>query len=397
MKVLNYIGHILCDALSGKVLLLGVVMSGGVLLGGCGESSGTEHGVDSASAGLGCTRCSRQSEAAASSGTDMSVTERFLEKLRGSAASLKRDGDRTDTLIFGLSERKFADAFLEYVIELQGIGSYDKARREIGGLLAACDTSASVGYRRFLYATVQCAEKVLYNPRSPYVDEELYLPFAEHVVNSKYYPEEIKLSYKEELRLASKNRIGTPAADFEFAAAAERRENEVELKATETKHVAVEGAAIYKRRLYDIDSEYTLIYFNDPECSSCKEMTRALLSNKEFLKLLSDACLKVLSLYIGHNMEAWKTHRDEIYMRLVWALDGRGNGRDESKWAADVKQLWIEGYDCEGVFESQSLYVIRAIPSFYLLDSQKRVVLKDASLERVLLYFRTISPDASAK
>lgn len=378
MKVLNYIGHILCDALSGKVLLLGAVMSGGVLLVGCGENASTEHRIDSASAGFGCTRCSRRSEAASSSETDMSVTERFLEKLRGSAASLKIDGDRSDTLIFGLSEREFADAFLEYVIELQGIGSYDKARREIGGLLAACDTSASVGYRRFLYATVQCAEKVLYNPRSPYVDEELYLPFAEYVVNSKYYPEEIKLSYKEELRLASKNRIGTPAADFEFSA-------------------ALEGAAICKRRLYDIDSEYTLIYFNDPECSSCKEMTRSLLSNKEFLKLLSDARLKVLSLYTGHNMEAWETHRDEIYIRLVWALDGRGNGRDESKWAADVKRVWIEGYDSEGVFESQSLYVIRAIPSFYLLDGQKRVVLKDASLERVLSYFRTISPDAPAK
>ena len=267
---------------------------------------------------------------------DVAVTEKFLKGLSENFL-----GD-ADTLICGLSEQEFADAFLQYIIELQGVvyggaaetklPNYELGRRNIGVLLAACDSAAAKGYRRMLYASVQCAEKVLYNPRSPYVDEELYLPFAEHVVESKYYPDEVKLAYKEELKLASKNRISTPAADFQFAT----------LTST--------------GRLYDIQSGYTLIYFNDPECSSCRENSVKLMDSDIIRKLLKEGRLTILSLYTGENLKGLKEH---------------GEG-------------WIEAYDSEGTFQTQNLYAIRAIPSFYLLDSKKRVVLKDAPLERVL-------------
>ena len=45
---------------------------------------------------------------------------------------------------------------------------------------------------------------------------------------------------------------------------------------------------------------------------------------------------------------------------------------------------WITGFDAEGVLNSDTIYYLRAIPSLYLLDADKRVILKDAPLERVL-------------
>ena len=47
---------------------------------------------------------------------------------------------------------------------------------------------------------------------------------------------------------------------------------------------------------------------------------------------------------------------------------------------------WICGYDPDQVIRSDTRYWLRAIPSLYLLDDEKRVVLKDAPPEKVLVY-----------
>ena len=46
---------------------------------------------------------------------------------------------------------------------------------------------------------------------------------------------------------------------------------------------------------------------------------------------------------------------------------------------------WICGYDPDQVLRSDTLYWLRAIPSLYLLDGEKRVILKDATLQQVLV------------
>ena len=46
---------------------------------------------------------------------------------------------------------------------------------------------------------------------------------------------------------------------------------------------------------------------------------------------------------------------------------------------------WIVGWNRSGDI-SRGLYDIRAIPTRYLLDGEKRVLLKDAPLERIIGY-----------
>ena len=51
---------------------------------------------------------------------------------------------------------------------------------------------------------------------------------------------------------------------------------------------------------------------------------------------------------------------------------------------------WINGYDYTFKLRSSGTYDIRAIPSLYLLDSRKRVLMKDAPTETVLSYLDKI-------
>ena len=44
---------------------------------------------------------------------------------------------------------------------------------------------------------------------------------------------------------------------------------------------------------------------------------------------------------------------------------------------------WFSGYDAAGIIRADLLYNVRAIPSLYLLDAEKRIVLKDAPTARV--------------
>ena len=45
---------------------------------------------------------------------------------------------------------------------------------------------------------------------------------------------------------------------------------------------------------------------------------------------------------------------------------------------------WINGYDPDFVIRTDRLYAVRAVPSLYLLDKKKNVLMKDALPEYVL-------------
>ena len=51
---------------------------------------------------------------------------------------------------------------------------------------------------------------------------------------------------------------------------------------------------------------------------------------------------------------------------------------------------WIYAHDPNHILNENELYGLRAIPSLYLLDKEKRVILKDAPVEIVIKYLNTI-------
>ena len=82
----------------------------------------------------------------------------------------------------------------------------------------------------------------------------------------------------------------------------------------------------------------------------------------------------------------------ELHDRLLTLLSSLYAGidypdEDLAAWrdhASQASPLWLCGFDFEGVLKSDTMYYLRAIPSLYLLDAERRVLLKDAPAERVI-------------
>ena len=179
--------------------------------------------------------------------------------------------------------------------------------------------------------------RYLYDPNSPVRSEDLYLPFVERLAKSDLVKDSLKPGFEWDARKCSLNRIGTPATDFSF---------------TDT-HGRV-------RTLYSIKADYVLLIFANPGCKACQEITAEMKASPEISDLISSGRLKVVDVYIDQEIDDWKAH------------------------IADYPADWINGYDHNYAIRTDLLYNVRAIPSIYLLDAAKTVLMKDAPQDRAL-------------
>lgn len=179
------------------------------------------------------------------------------------------------------------------------------------------------------------SDKYLYDPNSPFRNDELYLIFV------GLFKDNPRLSFADNERLKFKygfllkNRVGDKAQNFTIQTS--------------------EGAT----SLYKINADYLLLYFNNPGCHACAEVQSELMASDIISRLVSDGKLKVLSLYPDEDLEEWEKHRN------------------------DQPESWIKGYDSGMEIKKNQIYDLKAIPSLYLLDSQKRVILKDVTAAQI--------------
>ncbi|MBP6064970.1 MAG: thioredoxin family protein, partial [Bacteroides sp.] len=80
----------------------------------------------------------------------------------------------------------------------------------------------------------------------------------------------------------------------------------------------------------------------------------ALKGSPTISKLIAEKKLSVLALYPDEELEEWQKHQNEF------------------------PDQWINGYDKKLTIKTESRYDLRAIPTLYLLDKDKVVLLKDA-------------------
>ncbi|MDR3260774.1 MAG: DUF5106 domain-containing protein [Tannerella sp.] len=179
-------------------------------------------------------------------------------------------------------------------------------------------------------------DKYLYDPNSPYRNEEYYLPVATYVIDDSRSgeAEKIRMKYAREMML--KNRPGETATDFVY-----------------TLPDGKEG------RLHTLKAGYTILMFYNPDCHGCGQIITALKESSLINKLQKGGTLALLLFYPDENRAAWKQH------------------------LADIPASWTNGYDRHTKVKNEELYDLRAIPSLYLLDKDKKVVLKDATFEQL--------------
>ena len=106
--------------------------------------------------------------------------------------------------------------------------------------------------------------------------------------------------------------------------------------------------------LYDLEAEHTLILFSNPECAMCRMLKDLILHSAPIVERITEGRLKMLVLYPDEDLKAWE----------------RGDKAPAG---------WIDARDEHGTIRSEGLYDLRAIPSIYLLDRDKRVLVKDST------------------
>ena len=177
----------------------------------------------------------------------------------------------------------------------------------------------------------------LYDPNSPVRNEDLYFYFVDRLGRSDLIDNGYRMGYEWDARMCSLNRVGTKAADFSF---------------TDTRG--------RMRTLYGVKAEHVVLIFGNPGCNACQEIMEDMESTPEVSALIASGRLQVVDVYIDQEIDDWKAH------------------------IPDYPASWINGYDHNYTIRTDLVYNVRGIPSIYLLDAEKTVLLKDTTPERLL-------------
>ena len=180
-------------------------------------------------------------------------------------------------------------------------------------------------------------EEYLYNPNSPYYNEELYGFYLKGMMENLPANDPRVETYRFKLQLIGRNCPGSKAENFDY--------------------YLPDGA---RRSLYStkVKGDYLILVFYDPECHSCHDIMRGMFADRSLAEAVADGKVMVLAVYAEGDTEVWKKY-----------LNGMpGN--------------WVIGEDKMAVKDG-AIYDLKAMPTIYLLDKHKKVLLKDAPYARI--------------
>lgn len=225
-------------------------------------------------------------------------------------------------------------------LQLFPLVPYSDVESGIAGMLDKALTADSVMFAHF----TSLYENYLYDPNSPMLSEEYYIPVLQYIVGSPRIGEIDKVRPEYRLAMALKNRPGSRATDFLYT-----------LPSGE------------KGKLSDIRSDYIILFFNNPDCDACRTIRAEIGSTglNPFLEKEQkekQRRLVFLSVYPDPDLDVWR------------------------KSLKEQPSSWINAYDDGEIIRKERLYDLRAIPTFYLLDKDKNVIFKDVPFRVILSY-----------
>ena len=191
---------------------------------------------------------------------------------------------------------------------------------------AAAD-STMYGYFVKLY------EKYLYDPNSPQRNENLYIYVLRSMLAEPVLSPVNKIRPQSLLDLAVKNRIGSKATDFTYTLS--------------------NGSS---KKMSMLKTDYLFLYFYDPECENCKKVTEEMKSSNLLREAIATGKVKILCVYPDEDMAAWHRH------------------------LSNLPSEWINSYDHTISIKNNQIYDLKAMPTIYLLNKDKIVLLKDCTL-----------------
>lgn len=132
-------------------------------------------------------------------------------------------------------------------------------------------------------------------------------------------------------------------------------------KATEFQFTTPTGEI---KKIGDVQGKYTVLLFYNPDCKSCSQILEATKRSEIIHKALEEENTTLVAIYPQDDSYIWR------------------------KYIETVPDKWINGCDNGMTLISEVLYDLRVLPVFYLLDSNKEVVLKDVPLKTIEEFFK---------
>lgn len=175
---------------------------------------------------------------------------------------------------------------------------------------------------------------------SPMKNEDMFILLCSSVESVVEVEDVMKQRASFVRNLAQKNRLGQLANDFVY-----------------TMKSGKQG------RMYGLKAEYTLLFFYNPDCHTCVEIKNAMKNSLKLKELVDSGKMKLLTFYPDEDVALWKERLSEL------------------------SDSWVNGYDKGQVVTHENLYDISSIPSFYLLDKDKKVLLKNVDWVQVMHFF----------
>jgi thiol-disulfide isomerase/thioredoxin len=108
--------------------------------------------------------------------------------------------------------------------------------------------------------------------------------------------------------------------------------------------------------LYDIQKDFTILYFWEPDCGHCKEATPKL---KAWYEKVKNNGIEVFAVCTQSDKQKW------------------------TKYIEENNLTWINGWDPQRSSHFDSLYNVQSTPMVYILDKNKTIIAKKLSVEDI--------------
>lgn len=192
------------------------------------------------------------------------------------------------------------------------------------------DSIAAAGLR-------EIAEIYLYDVVSPMHNDDYYRFYLNSFIKSDGLDDGMRLRYEYQLEEIDKNRVGETAADFGLVAK--------DGSETTLSH-EVAGVPL------------TVLMFYNPFCSECHDISSAMGDDPAVAKAVAAGRLQLIAVIADG---AWSDNASAV------PLEG------------PIREFAAK----DNCIEDEQLYSVRLIPTLYVLDSEMKVVMRDAKLARI--------------
>ena len=217
---------------------------------------------------------------------------------------------------------------------------YQVDRPEYDSLVVDALNRAKVNQTSYEYLFDEL-EHVLGSNISPYKVEHTYIAMLKDALQYPRLDENRERRYKRELGFIDKNHAGDTIPNF--------------------KMVLANGDTT---SMYDIQSEYTLLYLQHPTCPTCHQVRNRMKDFDKLNKAIASGKLKVVMVYFEDDPKVW-------------------NNYIKSK---EANPNYLQGWNYDQSIDDENLFDTRTIPYMFLLDKNKVVIKKDLLVNEIEPY-----------